>query len=89
MSDVEEVHVSAFVPKGHHVTLIGSDELRRLRAENKVLRHLAESLDLLVEEEWGSRGNEYRGWEIVHGFDARVKAIMDGKPEQIDERKEV
>lgn len=76
MSDLEEVTVSAFVPRGNPVTLIEASELRKLRAENKVLRFLAEYLCEAVWEEF--EAGDYPGFEKFTDFVDNVEAVLHG-----------
>lgn len=78
MSDLQEVTVSAFVPPGTPVVLIEAPILRRLQAENKVLRSITDELDLAYYNAYGLSGGE--GWEKYFNFEDRVQAILRDRP---------
>lgn len=83
MSDeMEHVTLEAFVPKRTILMTIEADKLRRLRAENKVLRELADELDhecihLAGDSWWGGSGEREVPWEVEHNFEDRVQAALD------------
>lgn len=86
MAEVPKTHlvtVSAWVEPDTHVVLIESPILRRLQAENWVLRRIVAALDGYIDEEVGS-GGEYEGWEISNDFGDRVQRVIDGNPKPSD-----
>lgn len=82
MAKTEHVKVEAFVPPGTSVVLIEAPILRRLQAENKVLRELVDYMDRELEYWEADRyftifdAASHEGWEKSYKFEARVADLI-------------
>ena len=83
---VEEVHVSAFVKKGTSLAVIEANELRRLRAENTVLRRIITNLDKAITEMQFDGFSEMGDWETVFGLEAKIEAELRKAQLEAEER---
>lgn len=81
MAETEHVKVEAFVEPGTTVVLIEAPILRRLQAENRVLREIIDYDEEMIWYEWGGKSGsvDYPGFKESTDFEARVRAVLSGE----------